>query len=102
MKTDFFRDITNVGIELLSKNFPFFIMIIYKIPFFYVTSKIAFEKESKVKEGMKMMGLRDFTYYFSWIITYFCISAITSLIVTNMLCVVIFKNLNYFLVFIFC
>lgn len=102
MKTDFFRDITSNGIYILSKNFPFFIMIIYKIPFFYVTSKIAFEKQSKVKEGMKMMGMQDLTYYFSWIITYCLISGVTSLIVTTMLCVVILQKLNYFLIFIFC
>jgi len=38
-------------------NFPFFYMIMYLIPFYYLTSKIAQEKESKSREGMKMMGL---------------------------------------------
>lgn len=57
-------------------------MIIFKIPYFYITSKIASEKESKAKEGMKMMGLRDSTYYLSWFILYMSISIITSLIVT--------------------
>jgi hypothetical protein len=35
---------------------------------------MANEKESKAKEGMKMMGLTDSTYYISWFITYFMIS----------------------------
>lgn len=102
MKTDPFRDITSTGIDLLSKNFPFFIMIIYLIPFLYVTSKIASEKESKVKEGMKMMGLRDSMYYLSWIITYFFLSLITSLFVTIVLCKVIYQNLNFLLIIMFC
>ena len=57
-------------------------MIIFKIPYFYLTSKIASEKESKAKEGMKMMGLRDSTYYFAWFILYMSISVFTSLVVT--------------------
>jgi hypothetical protein len=32
-------------------------MIIFIIPFFFLTSKLASEKETKAKEGMKMMGL---------------------------------------------
>jgi hypothetical protein len=57
-------------------------MIIFKIPYFYLTSKIASEKESKAKEGMKMMGLRDSTYYLAWFILYMSISVFTSLVVT--------------------
>ena len=57
-------------------------MIIFKIPYFYITSRIASEKESKAKEGMKMMGLRDSTYYTAWFILYMCISLVTCIIVT--------------------
>jgi hypothetical protein len=32
-------------------------MIIYWIPLYYITQKLASEKESKAREGMKMMGL---------------------------------------------
>ena len=61
-------------------------MIIFKIPFFYITSKIASEKESKSKEGMKMMGLNDSTYYLAWFIIYTVISVVTSLIVAIITC----------------
>ena len=33
-----------------------------------MVSKLAEEKESKAREGMKMMGLRDQTYYAAWVI----------------------------------
>lgn len=77
-------------------------MIIFKIPYFYITSKIASEKESKAKEGMKMMGLRDSTYYLSWFILYMTISIFTSLVVTAISMRGIFIQVNNILFFIFC
>lgn len=77
-------------------------MIIFKIPYFYITSKIASEKESKAKEGMKMMGLRDSTYYLSWFILYMSISIFTSLVVTAISMRGIFIQVNNILFFIFC
>lgn len=76
-------------------------MIIFKIPFFYITSKIASEKESKSKEGMKMMGLNDSTYYLAWFILFFFISFVTSLIVSMITCFQLFKNLSFSLLFMF-
>ena len=77
-------------------------MIIFKIPYFYITSRIASEKESKAKEGMKMMGLGDFTYYTAWFIFYMSISIVTSLIVTIIAVNRLFINVNPILFFIFC
>jgi hypothetical protein len=82
MKTNSYKKISSIGIDQLSFSYPFFLMIIFKIPFFYITSKIASEKESKSKEGMKMMGLKDSTYYLAWFILFFLISSVTSLIVS--------------------
>ena len=82
MQSNSFIDLPFNGFNQLLKNFPFFFLIIFKIPYFYLTSKIASEKESKAKEGMKMMGLRDSTYYLAWFICYMSISTLTSLIVT--------------------
>lgn len=57
MRSDPFEDISGLGLAELSQFFPFFFMIQYLIPFYYLTSKISQEKESKSREGMKMMGL---------------------------------------------
>jgi hypothetical protein len=82
-------------------NFPFFFMIIYLIPFYYITSKIASEKESKAREGMKMMGLNDSTYFLSWLILFGLIALITSSLIT--VCAIkIFENVNMFIFFAFC
>jgi hypothetical protein len=51
---------------------------------FYITTKLAEEKESKAREGMKMMGLKDGSYYLSWIffntVVVFFMSFIVSII----------------------
>ena len=57
-------------------------MFIYLIPFYYLTSKIAAEKESRSRGGMKMMGLDDSTFFLSWFILFFVISLTTSSFVT--------------------
>ena len=43
-------------------------MCIFLLPLFYMVSKLAEEKESKAREGMKMMGLNDKSYFTSWFI----------------------------------
>jgi hypothetical protein len=74
----------------MAQNFPIFYMISFGIQYLYITSKISSEKESKAKEGMKMMGLRNTTYYTAWFITYIMISIVTSLIVSSMAITLIF------------
>lgn len=76
-------------------------MIIFIIPFFFLTSKLASEKETKAKEGMKMMGLKDSTYYMAWFIFFMVIAFVTSLIIA-ILSVRVFGNVNPLLFFIFC
>jgi len=97
--TSKFTDIKPAAIQQLTQNFPFFFMIIYLIPFYYITSKIASEKESKSREGMKMMGLTDSTYYLSWFIVFLVICSITSVTVTIMTATGIFKNVDILLFF---
>ena len=40
------------------------------------------EKETRIKEGMRMMGLYDSTLWFSWLLTYTLIFILTSLLIT--------------------
>jgi ATP-binding cassette subfamily A (ABC1) protein 3 len=76
-------------------------MIIYLIPFYYLVSKIAQEKESKSREGMKMMGLQDSTYFLSWFIIFFIISLGISIITTLFAVFGVFKKVDIILFFIF-
>lgn len=59
-------------------------MFTFLIPLYYMVSKLAEEKESKSREGMKMMGLKDFTYFLSWMFTFTTIIFIMSLLLTVM------------------
>ena len=43
-------------------------MCIYLLPLYYTVTKVAEEKESRGREGMKMMGLKDETYFVAWFI----------------------------------
>jgi ATP-binding cassette subfamily A (ABC1) protein 3 len=80
MKTVSYNDVPSKIVALLSQNFPFFLMVVFLIPLYYIVSKLAEEKESRSREGMKMMGLNDFTYYLSWFIFYVSIVIVMSLI----------------------
>ena len=68
------------------------------IPVFYITTKLTEEKESKAREGMKMMGLKDATYYLAWIIFNTTIILIITIIVTLFEYKVL-KNCNFVLIF---
>ena len=102
MYTREFIDMTPLASQNLSQQFPFFFMIIMLIPFYYITSKIASEKESKSREGMKMMGLTDGLYYLAIFIFFLSIALITSLIMSGMAAYGVFKRVEMSLFFVFC
>ena len=56
----------------------FFIVIAYALILSINIFRLVKEKESKVKEGMKIMGLRESTYFFSYFIIYLFINLIYS------------------------
>ena len=57
------------------------------------------EKESKAREGMRMMGMSDSSFYLSWIIYYLLVTFVISLICNLILKASIFKHSDYFLMF---
>ena len=59
MKTPEMNTMDPLGTEQLMLSFPFFFMCVFLLPLYYMVSRLAEEKESKAREGMKMMGLRD-------------------------------------------
>lgn len=97
-----YKKISPLGIQQLTQQYPFFFIFIYMIPFYYLTSKIASEKESKAREGMKMMGLEDGTYYLSYFILFMAISLVNSGFIALITGIKIFTNVNMTLFFIMC
>ena len=86
----------------LSMWYPFFLMIIELVPFYYLCSMLSSEKENKSREGMKMMGLPLSMYYITIFIFYFMIALLTSLIVSIVTCSLILKKTQFSLFFYFC
>ena len=76
---------------------PFFIIIAYMCPLCLYVYRMVSEKENKSKEGMKIMGLEEGTYFLSYFIQYFIISLIDSIINTVLLCYIFTKVPFYFL-----
>ena len=94
MKTPRYFNIDPQVTEQLGLNFPFFLMFTFLIPLYYICSKLAEEKESKSREGMKMMGLKDSTYFLSWMTTFGLIVFVMSLLLSIMVSFNIFRQSN--------
>lgn len=65
-----------------------------------MTYGLLIEKEKKIKEGMKIMGMNDSSFYLSWVIWYFVIYLITSFLVSLILKGTVFSNSNFWLILI--
>ena len=92
-----------------SDNFQYVISstlgIFYMLSFLYPVSRIirglVIEKEDRIKEGMKMMGLSDFAYNLSWFITIFTQLLLVSILITLVTSTSVFVYSDKFLVFIY-
>ena len=72
--------------SVIGSLLPIFYMLAFLYPFSRFIRNLVLEKEEKIKEGMKIMGLSDTVYGLSWLITLgiqVLISAIGILLVTR-------------------
>jgi len=82
IKTPEFNELPPFAAQQLSLSFPFFYICIYLLPLYYMITKLSEERESRAREGMKMMGLKDTTYFVGWFVFLLIINIpIASLIV---------------------
>ena len=56
--------------QLLNSVLSYFFLIMFVPPMYRTSYRIVAEKENKVKESMRMMGLRDTAYWLSWFTYY--------------------------------
>jgi len=61
--------------------------------------RLLYEKEKKISEGMKMMGMSSASFYTSWIIQYSFVYGIISILISTILKLGIFKFSSWFLLF---
>jgi ATP-binding cassette subfamily A (ABC1) protein 1 len=77
-------------------------MFTFLIPLYYLVSKLAEEKESRSREGMKMMGLKDASYFLSWFVFYVIVNLVQAAVITAMVCINLFTASNKLLIFLHC
>ena len=59
----------------------------YTLPICNTVSMIVKEKEGRVKESMRMMGMGDLPYWLSWFVYYTLINTVMALISWSVLCI---------------
>jgi ATP-binding cassette, subfamily A (ABC1), member 3 len=79
--------------------------IFYMLSFLYPVSRIiralVIEKETRVKEGMRMMGLTEFAYNLSWLITTTIQMSLVSLLIVLVTSTTVFEYSDKILVFLY-
>lgn len=86
---------------VISSTLGMFYMLSYLYPVSQIVRALVLEKEMRIKEGMKMMGLTDFVYNMSWLIVLFCQMTVVSALITLVTADSVFEYSNNVLVFVF-
>lgn len=66
-----------------------------------LATEIVSEKETKLKEGMKMMGLRESVYWITWFVTATAVYFLPMLSIAGVMCGTPYQNSAYGLVLLF-
>ena len=75
--------------------------VVFLWPVTRIIKLVVEEKETRIKEGMKMMGLYDSTLWLSWLITYTLIFIVTSILITVITANNVFQYSNKGYIFFF-
>jgi len=90
--------ISDAFVRNISLLLCFFTIVAYALPLTINIYRIVKEKETRAKEGMKIMGLSELTYFLSYFVIYFIInlfySIVNALILKNVL-----TNIEFFYIF---
>jgi ATP-binding cassette subfamily A (ABC1) protein 3 len=86
-------------VAMMMGSSGFFLFMPLIIPFCNLIYFLLSEKELKIKETMKIMGLTDSAYFLSWIIQYGLIFTSISFLVTCIVVITVAQNSNFFFIF---
>ena len=87
--------------DVITLTLPFLLLLIFIPPVYNMVFQIVKEKESRIKESMRMMGMKDRSYWLSWYVYYTCISTTIVFLAWLVLLINVMPNSNPFLVFLF-
>ena len=85
---------------LIKTIFTFFILVMYIPPLYRTVYRVVAEKESRVKESMKMMGLKDTPYWMSWLCYYTIVNTVMSTLISTVMVVWVVNMTQLWIVFI--
>ena len=85
--------------EFIGFIIPFFLVIAYMCPLCLYIYRMVAEKESRAKEGMKIMGLTEGTYFMSYFLQYLIIT-ICVCIINTIIIKLIFTKIPFYFLFI--
>ena len=87
--------------QVITGMLSFCLYLMFIPPVFRTTYRIVAEKESKVKESMRMMGLRDTPYWLSWLTYYTLINTLLVTIVWAILFTKVISKTNGVILYLF-
>lgn len=87
--------------DQLDQSFAFFLLVIYLTPMYRLIGFIVEEKASRAREGMKIMGLKDFPYWMSWFVYYFILITFISFLGAGILKLNVFVHTGWFVLGLF-
>ena len=87
--------------QLITGLLSLCIIVMYVPPVFRTTYRIVKEKETRVKESMRMMGLRDTPYWLSWLTYHIIVNTVLSTIVWALLYTKVLSKTNGVVLYLF-
>lgn len=76
-------------------------LIAYLFPVFRISQRMVAEKETQVRDSMRMMGLNEIAYWASWLLYYSIINIVVASMCTIMLYATLFKHSQPLIVWLF-
>ncbi|KAL4492594.1 hypothetical protein ABPG72_007707 [Tetrahymena utriculariae] len=86
--------------SVMQGNMATFLVLPLIVVFLRMSSTIMTEKEKKIREGMRIMGMQDTPFYLSWITWYMIIYTVISIVVTLILKESVYKKSDITLIFV--
>ncbi|EAR81921.2 ABC transporter family protein (macronuclear) [Tetrahymena thermophila SB210] len=90
----------NSLVDNLKGNMGVFIVLPMILIYLRMTYGLLIEKEKKIREGMKVMGMSNSSFYASWIIYYFIIYFLCSILVSSALKGSIYVSSDWSVIFV--
>ena len=95
------NDTEDPFIQVWTLTLPFLLLLIFIPPVYNTVFLLVKEKESRIKESMRMMGMKDKAYWLSWYVYFTIISTLICLLSWAVLLINCIVNSNSFLVLVF-